>query len=383
MVSPARAFHRGEFVAGHAPGRVLVVVTRRIGDVLLATPLVRSLKSAWPSARIDMLVFKDTEGVLAGNPDLNEVIVVPVSQSAIEAMHFARRLWRRYDLAISTSPSDRPTLYAWLAGKSRIGVMATGAKHTWKRALMHATVPFDDLDTHTVVQNLRLADLLGLPRRFEMPLGRSEEDERRVEGLFPGFRTSRFAVLHLYPKFTYKMWDALQWRELSAWLSDRGITVVLSGSSDPRELGYVNEFADLLGRHAKNLRPLNLAGKLSFSQLAVLLERAALYVGPDTVTTHLAAAVGVPTVALFGPSNPVKWGPWPKGCDADPSPYRFRGTQFGGNVALVQGAGHCVPCLQEGCARHEGSESVCLQMLAAGSVIEAAENLLAGTRVLA
>jgi len=185
--------------------------------------------------------------------------------------------------------------------------------------------------------------------------------------------------LHLYPKFTYKMWDPVQWRELVAWLIDRGITVVLSGSSDPQELLYVNEFADLLGRHAEN-RLLNLAGKLSFTQLAMLLERAALYVGPDTFTTHLAAAVGAPTVALFGPSNPVKWGPWPKGCDADPSPYRFRGTQFVGNVALVQGAGHCVPCLQEGCARHEGSESVCLQMLTAGTVIEAAENLFARTR---
>jgi heptosyltransferase-3 len=381
IVSPAPAFHRGGLVPVQEPGRVLVVVTRRIGDVLLTVPLVRSLKSAWPSARIDMLVFKGTEGVLCGNPDLDEVIVVPASQPAIEALRFARRLWRRYDLTISTSPSDRPTLYAWLAGKSRIGVMASGAKHAWKRGLLHATVPFDDLDTHTVVQNLWLADLLGLPRCFEMPIGRSQEDERRVEGLFQGFRKARFAVLHLYPKFTYKMWDPDQWRELAAWLIDRGITVVFSGSSDQQELRYVNGFADGLGRHAENLRPLNLAGKLSFSQLAVLLERAALYVGPDTVTTHLAAAVGVPTVALFGPSNPVKWGPWPKGCDADPSPYRFRGTQFVGNVALVQGAGHCVPCLQEGCARHEGSQSVCLQMLAAGSVIEAAENLLARTRV--
>jgi len=380
-VSPAPAFHWGGFVPEQEPGRILVVVTRRIGDVLLAVPLVRSLKSAWPSARIDMLVFKGTEGVLAGNPDLDEVIAVPASRPAIEALRFARRLWRRYDLAISTSPSDRPTLYAWLAGKSRVGVMPSGAKHAWKRGLLHATVPFDDLDTHTVVQNLWLADLLGLPRRFDMPMGRSEEDERHVEGLFPGFRKARFAILHLYPKFTYKMWDPVQWRELAAWLNDSGITVVLSGSSDPQELLYVNEFADLLGRHGRNLRPLSLAGNLSFSQLAVLLEQAALYVGPDTVTTHLAAAVGAPTVALFGPSNPVKWGPWPKGCDADPSPYRFRGTQFVGNVALVQGAGHCVPCLLEGCARHEGSESVCLQMLAAGTVIEAAENLLARTRV--
>jgi heptosyltransferase-3 len=126
---------------------------------------------------------------------------------------------------------------------------------------------------------------------------------------------------------------------------------------------------------------LNLAGTLSFSQLALLLQQAALYVGPDTVTTHLAAAVGAPTVALFGPSNPVKWGPWPKGSNADPSPYGFRGTQIVGNVALVQGAGHCVPCLLEGCARHEASESVCLQMLSAGTVIEAARKLLAQSRV--
>ena len=359
------------------PKRILVVVTRRIGDVLLTVPLVRSLKSAWPSARIDMLVFKGTEAVLAGNPDLDEVIVVPASQPAIEALGIARSLWRRYDLAISTSPSDRPTLYAWIAGKKRIGVMASGAKHAWKRVLLHATVPFDDLDTHTVVQNLWLADLLGLPRRFDMPMGRSEDDERYLESLFPGFRKARFALLHLYPKFTYKMWDPIQWRELAAWLNHSGMAVALGGSSDPQELLYVNAFADLLGRHAGDLRPLNLAGKLSFVQLAMLLERAALYVGPDTVTTHLAAAVGVPTVALFGPSNPVKWGPWPKGCDADPSPYRFRGTQFAGNVALVQGTGHCVPCLLEGCARHEGSESVCLQMLSAETVIEAAKNLLA------
>ena len=133
-MSPAATFLRGGFVLEQEPGRVLVVVTRRIGDVLLSVPLVRSLKSAWPSARIDMLVFKGTEGVLAGNPDLDEVIVVPASQLAFEALHLARRLWRRYDLAISTSPSDRPTLYAWIAGKRRIGVMASGAKHAWKRA---------------------------------------------------------------------------------------------------------------------------------------------------------------------------------------------------------------------------------------------------------
>ncbi len=357
------------------PGRILVIVTRRIGDVLLALPLVSSLKSAWPAARIDMLVFKGTDGVLAGNPLLNEVIAVPPSQSAIQTLRFARGLWRRYDLAICTSPSDRPTLYAWLAGRNRIGIMASGAKHAWKRALLHAIVPFDDNNTHTVVQNLRLADLLDVPRRFDMPIGRTGDDERQLEALFPDFRNTRFAVLHLYPKFAYKMWDPIQWQELASWLKEQGIAVVLSGSGDPQELAYVSEFADSHSRAGES-PPLNLAGKLSFAQLALLLERAAVYIGPDTVTTHLAAALGAPTLALFGPSNPVKWGPWPKGHEALTSPYRRQGTQFVGNVALVQGTGHCVPCLLEGCARHQGSGSACLQMLQAAVVISAIEKLL-------
>jgi heptosyltransferase-3 len=124
-------------------------------------------------------------------------------------------------------------------------------------------------------------------------------------------------------------------------------------------------------------RVVNLAGKLSFASLAALLSKAQLYVGPDTAITHLAAATGTPTVALFGPSNPVKWGPWPKDWSSAPSPWQRKGTQFRGNVALVQGEGQCVPCLEEGCARHVESESACLQMMTVDTVISAIERLWA------
>jgi heptosyltransferase-3 len=254
--------------------------------------------------------------------------------------------------------------------------MAGGFKNAWKRVLLNASVPFDNLELHTVVQNLRLADLLGLPRRFETPIEWSAQDEAAITGAFPQFGHTKFAVLHLYPKFTYKMWRLDQWQVLARWLSDRGLTIVLTGSGDAEERDYVSRFADIVSPS-----PVDMTGRLDFSQLALLLSRAALYVGPDTVTTHLAAAMGTPTVALFGPSNPVKWGPWPRGYEtssreASASPYNLRGTQSVGNVVLVQGAGACVPCLQEGCARHVASESVCLQMLPAAAVIEAAAKLL-------
>jgi heptosyltransferase-3 len=359
-----------QFALPGAPASILVIVTRRIGDVLLTTPLIRSLKQAWPTASVEVLVFRGTEGVLAGNSDIGKVIAVPAGESLGETWKQISPLRRQYDLALSTLPSDRPTVYAWLAGRRRIGVTAAGAKHVWKRILMNATVPFENRSVHTVIQNLWLADALGLPRRFEMPFNWLPEDESVVEALVPEYSTTRYAVMHIYPKFTYKMWAPEQWCALADELSRQGLRIVLSGSKAPRELDYVARLAASM-----SAAPLNLAGKLDFRQLALLLSKATLYIGPDTVTTHLAAAVGAPTVALFGPSNPVKWGPWPQGCNALESPWTMRGTQIVGNVALVQGFGACVPCLEEGCARQESSKSVCLQMLNAETVMESVEQL--------
>ena len=102
---------------------------------------------------------------------------------------------------------------------------------------------------------------------------------------------------------------------------------------------------------------INLAGRLSVAQSACVIAGARLYVGPDTLTTHVAAALGVPTVALYGPSNPVKWGPWPKDFAGATSPWRRVGVQSMGNVELVQGVGACVPCMREGCDQHVASFS--------------------------
>ena len=86
--------------------RILVVTLRRIGDVLLTTPLIRSIRRAWPDATIDAL---DTAGILVGNPDVNSVIALPSEPTLLETMRVAVKLIRRYDLAVSTQSGDRPT----------------------------------------------------------------------------------------------------------------------------------------------------------------------------------------------------------------------------------------------------------------------------------
>ena len=121
---------------------------------------------------------------------------------------------------------------------------------------------------------------------------------------------------------------------------------------------------------------LNFVGELSFGETAELIRRARLFIGPDTATTHVAAACGTPTIALFGPSDPVRWGPWPSAWPAGTQPWSLRGSGRRGNVCLLQGEGECVPCRREGCEGHLESRSDCLANLQAARVIAAASELL-------
>ncbi len=356
----------------NVPQRVLVIVTRRIGDVLLTTPLLRSLHEAWPNAEIDVLVFEHTEGVLLHNPDIHRVITVPARLGFWQHLSFVAGLFRRYDLALSTLAGDRPTFYAWLAGRKRIGMVEDDSKQSWKQHLLSQWVPFDNLNTHTVLMNLKLADVLGIAHSHEVVASWNSSDEARVASTVPfDVRTEAFAVLHAYPTFAYKMWRQENWAALARWLQGQGMRVVLTGGNFPDELAYVDTIFRTLPDGV-----VNMAGKLSIAESAFLVSRAKAYVGPDTMLTHVAAATGTPTVALFGPSNPVKWGPWPKGYAADRNPWNMKGTQRVNNVVLLQGGGDCVPCMQEGCERHIASLSDCLQNLPVASVIAEIQQLM-------
>lgn len=349
-------------------GKILVIATRQIGDVFLVTPLLRSIRRAYPHACIDVLAYANTNGLLENNPDINNQILVPEHPTLAEYMQFLPRVLRRYDLAVSTLCGDRPIVYAFLAAKRCISVVPPQApKHRWKRLVLSAHTDFDNVYTHTVVQNLKLADLMGIPRCYDTVV--PECDAEQLEALMSlRLADEPYAMLHVFPKWRYKQWTKSGWRGLFGYLESRGWRVLVTGGADADEQQYISE---VIG---PNENVLNLAGSLTLPQVAKLATHAQVYVGPDTAVTHLAAATGAPVVAFFGPTNPVKWGPWPKGYAADSSPYRMQGSfQVAGNVVLLQGVAHCVPCLKEGCLATRSSYSQCLDDLPLAHFIRAIE----------
>ncbi len=340
--------------------RILVVALRRLGDVLLTTPLIRSVKRAFPAASIDALVFSGTEGILSGNPDLDRVLTLAQHPGAGETLALMRRLARRYDLALSTQSGDRPTTLAWIAGKRSVGpVEAEGFSALAKRLVLTRSF-VSDRSRHRVSENLRIAELIGIPTWAEIvcPAG----------AVRPGLIPERpYAVVHAAPMFVYKRWTADGWRMLASALRERGLAMIITGAGSDRD------YLDETWRESDVVR---LDGQLAWPELSALIRGARIYLGPDTAITHLAAATGTPTVALYGPTDPRIWGPWPMG-GLDPS-WQASGTiQCRGNVWLVQNPLPCLPCQEEGCERRLDSHSRCLDELPVRQVVVAVDQALA------
>src|SRR5262249_3937303 len=154
--------------------------------------------------------FRGSERILRGNPDIDNVLTIPQQGSAGQAL----ALWRRYDLAVSTQAGDRPTVFALIAGRRRVGLVPapgeTGA--WWKRHAYHIAVPAEP-GNHRVTQLLALAKALGLAPAPDIvcPQG-SGAGEVAPSG--------RYAVLHASPFYRYKRWTEAGWHGLARGLTE-------------------------------------------------------------------------------------------------------------------------------------------------------------------
>jgi ADP-heptose:LPS heptosyltransferase/O-antigen ligase len=354
--------------------RVLVVCTRQIGDVLLTTPLLRAAHERWPQARIDVLAFAGTAGMLRGNPDVQTLLEFPARLGWPGLRSLVRRVWRRYDLALIADPGDRAHLIGWVAAPVRSGIVPARGRSNWLKrlALDHVVESAGDRGTlHVTAEKQSLLapwqPTSALPRVVPPPA--APLPAALDAGVRPGA-----VVVHAPSMWPYKQWPIDHFKALVAGLLARGRQVLLTGSGSARDQECIASLRGL----APAPQLLDLSGQLDFNQLAGLLQRAALYIGPDTSVSHLAAATGVPVIAIFGPTNPQRWAPWPAQPGAQALFARSAAVQQVGNVTLLQGPQACVPCSRAGCEDRRDSRSDCLESITPAQVLAQVDRVLGG-----
>jgi heptosyltransferase-3 len=345
-------------------GRTFLIVSLRyIGDILLSTVLARSIKAALPDASVDYLVFEGSQGILEGNSDVRRVLTTrPASWDWRDAV----RRFREYDVAIGVNASDRTAFQLLMKGKTTVGFTGPRANEMWKRALLTHATPYDH-GLHTVEQLLGQLRHLGIPPVAEVTV-RLEEDDlaaaRTVAGDGP------FVLIHPYTRWIFKMWGPEKWAALHRLIEEEsGIRALFTTAPGPVEEGIRREIiASGIPREAFVREP------LPIRRVGGLIALSTAYVGIDTMVTHLSAAIGKPTVAVFGPTPVVRWGPWINGSPS--SPWREAGgTQRVGHVAIVRGechgiGGYRIGCDRMGCEHRKDSHSRCLDDLPLEEVYE-------------
>ena len=364
------------------PRSILVVCIRLIGDVILSTPLVRLLKSAYPDAEIDYLVNRGTGEFLEKDPGIRRVLYTrnrearkPVGNP--EPGYF-RKIFRRYEMAITLNSSDRGAFAVILAGrKTRVGFHPGGGKwfrDAWKRLGMTHPIPFP-FAIHVARVSQLVAEAIAIPvPRLEAKVFWDREDERkREEFLRREGIAGPFFVVHPFARWRYKYWVADRFAKVSDEIAGKyGIRPVWTSSPDPEEMRLLREAAALC-----RLPPALCAGELTLNGVTCLLSRAALYIGLDTAVSHLAATTGVPMVVLFGPTIAERWSPWNNEGPVDQQCPLARGTQRAGRMILIQKEWDCVPCGRAGCDGM-GGESRCLTEIRIPEVLDAVRELMEG-----
>jgi predicted lipopolysaccharide heptosyltransferase III len=353
---------------------ILLVRLRLIGDVVFTTPVIRALKRRYPEATLVYLVEPVAAPVVAANPDLDEVIVVPRTrglQRLADDVRLARQLRaRRFDCAIDLHGGPRSSWLTWASrAPIRVGYDVPG--RTWMYTHV-AHRPRVLRPRHSVENQWDL--LTALDAEFASPDPAIDRVTMAVE---PGARArldarlrqlgvpadAQVVVLHVSAGNPFRRWPESSFSALAAGLIESGPrwVILTSGPSDHEAASRVlAETRRRVGAAADRI----VDGEgLTLSELRALMDRAALFVGGDSGPLHMAATSDVPVVGLYGPTLTERSAPW-----------RPRSIP---TISIDGGTLPCRPCEQHVCVP---GDFRCLSGIDPARVLDAARQLLEASR---
>ena len=338
--------------------RILVVKLRHIGDILMMTPMLRALKDFYPDAGITAVIPQGMEEMLSLNPCVAEVIPFKKGSGIIEDWRLLKALRRtRFDVAINMTEGDRGAIMCIASGAAkRIGADPMGRGFPGKGRLFTDLVP-QRWDRHRALMDMEMIRPLGIePGVRRLELYTSGENDESVLSMLAGRGIkdgARIAVVHPTSRWLFKCWNDKSAAGVINYLHDMGFSVILTSGPDKREIDKARAVAGFAIK-----KPVDLSGLLTLGQLASLLKISRLFFGVDSAPMHMAAAVGTPVVALFGPSDYKVWGPYTDNA----------------RVVTKKDKFPCMPCRKDGCGGSKKSD--CLEAITVPEVIQAIEELI-------
>ncbi|MBW2558582.1 MAG: glycosyltransferase family 9 protein [Deltaproteobacteria bacterium] len=341
---------------------ILIIQLGDIGDVVWATPTFRAIKETYPQANVSILVREGFGSLLEADPHVHKIFEVKrykgnLLEKAKKQIKFIRALQgEHFDLVFDLRSDDRGAYMAFLSGASiRAALLYRGLK--WRNFLFtHLADPLPPKERiyGAAEQSLLVVRGFGIDTEDGIPkLWISEKARESVKQLLHHegvTAVGRWITLNPFSRWQYKEWSCEKWVRIVDWLwEENKISTVIVGSPEEREksIDIVNKCKG---------RIFNLTGRTTLSELTAVLSLSCLHLGVDSAAPQIAAAVGTPTVTIYGPSVWSEWAP------------------LGAIHSVITPDCDCAPCHQKGC--NDSGISKCLEELTVDKVKGAIQEFL-------
>ena len=345
--------------------KILIVKLSAIGDVIHTLPSLNAIRKHYPDAHITWLIEEAASSLVIGHEALDRVIISKrkqwikkiFGQSCLknikEAYQFIKELRdTEYDLIIDFQGLLKSAVLIALArGKRKIG-FDKGMEHMEHSYIfLNERIPPVNMDNHALLRSLMLINALGIKSKeieYKIPVSdytRNITNELLERHGIKG--AGLFVAINPVAKWETKLWDNRKFALLADRLIEKyNASVIFTGSqSDKSTIKNIMSFM--------SKKAVNLAGKTTLKKLAALYEKTRFVISTDTGPMHMAAAVGTPVIALFGPTAPWRTGP------------------FGSEHKILRSGPDCSPCFKRQCNTID-----CMKQISVEQVLDAANSIL-------
>jgi len=343
---------------------ILIIQLGDIGDVVWTIPTLRAVRERCPDARLSVLLRGGSGNLLQKEPFIYKIFEVKhhggnIYFDVLGQVRLIKDLRREhFDLVVDMRADDRGAIMSYMTGAPiRVSQFYANVPFWRNRLFTHLFNSPGKKVRGASEQSLHIVRELGIDTVDITPrLCASETRMVRAREilLFQGISdTTRFISLNPFSRWSYKEWDYDKWVQIINWLwNNYSTATVIVGTDEERTRAET-----MLRKCAGPV--FNLAGKTRLGELAGILHLSSLHIGVDSAAPHIAAAVGTPTITIYGPSDWYDWAP------------------VGDMHKVVLPDLACVPCHKKGC--DDGGWSRCLEELTVDQVKKVVQEFLEGT----
>ena len=349
--------------------KILIIIQRSNGDVFLSSSLIKALYENYNSPQIDLLINDDTFSIARLIPFIKNIYTFSYQDKRDKRFrqeaNIIIKLFKKYDLSVNLTASDRSVLYALIAGKKSISAIESNKQKSWWKKIFLTHYYYFDKSCHIIINNLQPLNLLKINfKNINHPLVISNKVTLNIKKKLKAISVVDFVIFHPSTQYNYKIYPQHLRDILLSCLSKLGVSILITGSNNAIDLGIKKKLPSL-----PNV--IDFIGETSLEEFFALSDLSQGYIGMDTLNMHIAASQGKRIFAIFGPTNLRIWSPWSNQLKLAAT--QDKPIQTYGNITIFQADMPCVACGKAGCDDNHG-KSDCLENINPRSIFNEIEN---------